>query len=43
MRFDFSSSLGMSRVTSKYVRVGYGDGEGKPHSNPTLLSCRLIN
>jgi len=29
----------MSRVMGKYMRIGYGDGEGKtcPHSAP--LSC----
>ncbi|KEH22005.1 hypothetical protein MTR_7g029010 [Medicago truncatula] len=28
MRFNFSSLLGMGRVTGKYMRIGYGDGEG---------------
>ena len=41
MRFDFASPLSMGRVTDKYVRVGYGNGEGKicPHS--TSLSCLI--
>jgi len=29
MRFDFSSLLEMGRVTYKYLRVRYADGEGK--------------
>jgi hypothetical protein len=39
MRYDFSSPLDMGRVTGKYMRVRYGDGEGKtcPHSAP--LPC----
>jgi len=34
MGFNFSSPLGMGRVTGKYMGVGDGDGEGKtcPHS-----------
>lgn len=28
-RFDISSPLGMGRVTSKYMAIRYGDGEGK--------------
>jgi hypothetical protein len=38
MRFNFSSLLDMSRVTSKYLGVGYGDGEGKTHPHPSQLS-----
>ena len=32
MRFDFSSPLGMARVTGKYMEVGYG---GKVKLAPT--------
>lgn len=39
IRFDFSSPLDMGSVTIKYVRVGYGDGEGKTHPRLALLSC----
>jgi hypothetical protein len=37
MRFGFSSPLGMGRVTDKYMRIRYGDGEGKtrPHLTPS--------
>jgi len=43
MRFNFSSPLGMGRVTGKYIRIGYGDEEGKtcPHSAP--LPCLNTN
>jgi len=34
MKFDFSSPMGMRRVTGKYVRVGYEDGEGKTCPTP---------
>ncbi|KEH18843.1 hypothetical protein MTR_8g028915 [Medicago truncatula] len=27
MRFNFSSPLSMDRVTDKYMRIMYGDGE----------------
>jgi len=38
MRFNFSSQLGMSRVTCKYMGIGDGDEEGKtrPHPLPCL-------
>lgn len=41
MRFDFSSPLNMNRVTGKYMRIGYGDGEDKTRLHPALLSCLL--
>jgi len=36
MWFNFSSPLGMSRVTGKYMRIGYGNGEcqTRPHPAP---------
>jgi len=39
MGLTFSSPLGMSRVTGKYMRIGYGDGECKTHPHPALLLC----
>jgi len=44
MGFNFSSMLGMGRVTGKYVRIGYGDGEGKTRLPPPLpcLAARVI-
>jgi len=39
MRFNFSSLLDMSRVTGKYIRIGYGDGEGKTRPHPAPLPC----
>jgi len=39
MRFDFSFPLSIGRVTCKYMRVGYGDEEGKTRPHPTPLSC----
>jgi len=45
MGFNFSSPLGMSRVTGKYMRIEYGDGECKtrPHPRPIAMpSCRDI-
>jgi len=39
MRFTFSSTLGMGRVTGKYMRIGYGDGECKTRPRPTSLPC----
>ena len=37
MRFDFPSSLGIGRETSKYMRIE--DGECKTHLSPASLSC----
>jgi len=39
MRFNFSSPLGMGRVTGKYMGVGDGDGEGKTCPHPAPLPC----
>jgi len=41
MRFNFSSPLGMGRVTGKYMGVGDGDGdgEGKTRPHPAPLPC----
>ena len=39
MRFNFSSPLGMDKVTSKYMEVGDGDGEGKTRPCLALMSC----
>jgi len=43
MGFNFSSPLGMGRVTGKYVRIGYGDGdgdgEGKTCPHPAPVPC----
>jgi len=41
MRFNFSSPLGMSRVTGKYMGEGDedGDGEGKTRPHPAPLPC----
>jgi len=39
MRFDFSSPLGMGMVTNKYMRVGYGDREGKIRPHPAPFPC----
>jgi len=41
MRFDFSSTLGMCRVTGKYIGIGYGDGEGKTRPHPAPLPCLI--
>jgi len=41
IRFNFSSPLGMGRVTGKYMRIGYGDGEGKTRPHSASLSCLL--
>ena len=41
MRFNFSSPLGMGRVTGKYMGVGDEDGEDKTRPHPTLLPCLL--
>ena len=41
MGFNFSSPLGMDRVMGKYMRIGYGDGEGKTHPHPASLPCLL--
>jgi len=37
MRFNFSSPLSMGRVTGKYLRIGYGDGEGKTHDGASYI------
>lgn len=37
MRFDFSSPMNICRVTYKYMRIRYGDGEGKTCPQPTPL------
>jgi len=42
MRFTFSSPLGMSRVTSKYMRIGYGNGECKTHPYSAPLLSYLV-
>jgi len=42
MRFNFSSPLGMGRVTGKYVRIEYGDREGKTRSHPAPLPCLMV-
>ncbi|KEH25821.1 transmembrane protein, putative [Medicago truncatula] len=42
MRFNFSSPLGMGRVTGKYMRIGYGDGEGKTRPHPAPLPCLRV-
>jgi len=39
MGFTFSSPLGMGRVTGKYMRIGYGDGECKTRPHPAPLPC----
>ncbi|KEH42221.1 hypothetical protein MTR_1g064310 [Medicago truncatula] len=39
MGFNFSFPLGMGRVTGKYMRIGYGDGEGKTRPHPASLPC----
>ena len=39
MRFNFSSMLGLGRVTGKYMGVGDGDGEGKTRTHSAPLSC----
>jgi len=41
MSFDFSSPLGRSRVTGKYIGVGYGDREGKTNPQSAPLPCLL--
>jgi len=39
MRFVFSFPLDMNRITGKYMRIRYGDGECKIRFHPTPLSC----
>ena len=39
MWFNFSSSLGMGRVTGKYMRIRYEDGECKTRPHPAPLPC----
>jgi len=41
MRFNFSSPLGMGRVTGKYIGVGDGDEEGKTCPHPAPLPCLI--
>lgn len=41
MGFNFSSSLDMGRITDKYMRIGYGDGEDKIRHHPAPLSYPL--
>jgi len=43
MGFTFSSPLDMGRVTSKYMRIGYGDGECKTRPHPAPLPCLIFN
>jgi len=45
MRFNFSSPLDMGRVTSKYIRTGYENGECKtrPHRPIAMPSCNNIS
>jgi len=38
MRLYFSSPVGMGRVTGKYMRVRYGDGEGKTRPHPRSIA-----
>jgi len=42
MGFNFSSPLGLSRVTSKYMRIKYRDEECKTHPHPAPLPCLII-
>jgi len=42
MEFNFLSPLGMGRVTGKYMRIEYGNGECKTHPHPAPLSCLLL-
>jgi len=42
MGFTFSSPLGMSWVTGKYMRIGYGDGECKTRPHPAPLPCLIV-
>ena len=42
MRFNFSSLLGMGRVTGKYTRVGDGDGEGKTRPHPAHYHAYML-
>jgi len=39
IEFNFSSSLNIDRTTSKYMRVGDGDGEGKNRPHPVGNFC----
>jgi len=38
---QFLISLGMARVTGKYIRIGYGDGECKTRPHPAPMPCLL--
>ncbi|RHN39664.1 hypothetical protein MtrunA17_Chr8g0346271 [Medicago truncatula] len=42
MWFDFLSSLDVGKVTGKYMRTGYGDGEGKTRPLPAPLPCLVV-
>jgi len=42
MRFDFSSPLRIGRVTGKYMRVEYGNGEGKTRPHPAMPNLFFI-
>jgi len=39
----FLIPAGYGRVTGKYMRVGYGDGEDKTRPQPAPLSCLLVS
>ena len=39
MGFSFLSPLDIGRVTGKYMRIGYGDGECKTRPHPAPLPC----
>jgi len=39
MRFDFLSLLDMSKVTNKYMCIGYEDEKGKIYPYTTPLTC----
>jgi len=41
MKFNFSSPLSMGKVTDKYIRIEYEDGEYKTRPHPTPMSCLL--
>jgi len=42
MRFNFSSPLGMGRVMGKYMKIGYGNGEGQIRPHPAPLPCLVL-
>jgi len=37
VRFNFSTTLGMSRITDKYISIGYGDGKCKTRPHPVAM------